>query len=99
MARIVKTRGISWEEMCKVSHMDICKGDCKVGDVVNECFVFLGRDPWSDYCKEGDYTLFVPLKFIDIAETNFDLSPYNFIKTGEVNEESRWVRKEYVQGL
>lgn len=93
MARIVKTRGICWENIFRVGRTVVCEHDCQVGDIVDECFVLLGRSLFDNHCRKGDYTIIVPLTVIDIAETNSDLSQYGFIKVGEVDKEDRWMRK------
>lgn len=90
MAAIIKTMGIDWHDVCKVGYITECKSDCKVGDVVDGCFVFLGRSPSDNTCKKGDFTILIPLHFIDVAETHSDLSQYGFIRA---HKENRWIRQ------
>ena len=40
--------------------------------------------------KKGDYTILIPLIFIDVVETHSDLSQYDFVKVGK---EERWIRR------
>lgn len=93
MARIVKTRGIYWEGIYRIGRTVVCEYDCQIGDIIDECFVLLGRSPFDNHCYKGDYIIIVPLTVVDIAETNSDLSQYGFIKIGEINNENRWMRK------
>ena len=58
--------------------------------VFDECFVFLGRSPYDNTCKKGDYTILIPLMFVDVVETHSDLSQYGFVKAGK---EGRWIRR------
>ena len=51
-----------------------CEYDCQVGDIIDECFVFLGRSPDDNTCQKGDYTILIPLMFIDVVETHSNLS-------------------------
>lgn len=90
MAKILKSRGIAWDDMFKVGRTIECEYDCQIGDIIDECFVYLGRSPDDNTCKKGDVTLAIPLKFIDIVETHSDLSQYGFSKA---NKEDRWIRK------
>lgn len=93
MARIVKTRDISFEQICEFGHIIQCEYDCKIGDIINDGFVYLGRTPLTNLLYKGDYTVIIPLEYIDIAETATDLSDYGFIKTGKINNENIWIYK------
>lgn len=90
MAKILKTRSIPWDYICKVGYMIECEYDCQVGDIIDECFVFLGRSPDDNTCQKGDYTILIPLMFIDVVETHSNLSQYGFVKVGK---EERWIRR------
>lgn len=87
MAQILRTRGIAWDHVCEVGHMIECEHACQIGDIIDECFVFLGRGPFDNTCQKGDYTIIIPLMFISVAETHSDLSQYGFIKIGK----DRWI--------
>ena len=90
MTQIIKSRGISYENLCLVGRMIKCEYDCQVGDIIDEGFVYIGSSPNTNTCKKGDYTIIIPLIFIDITETHSDLSQYGFIKA---NKGNRWFRR------
>ena len=89
MARIIKSRSIGWEDMFRVGHMIECEYDCRVGDIIDECFVYCGTSPDNDTLTKGCVTYVIPLRFIAVAETHADLSQYGFYKA---KTENRWIR-------
>lgn len=89
MAKIIAANGISFDDMLKTSRIIECKYDCEIGDIIDDCFVCCGRSPVDKHCKKGDVTWGIPLRFISVVETHFDLSLYGFYKA---RQKDRWIR-------
>ena len=90
MAKIICANYISWEDMWATGRTIICTHDCRVGDIIDGCFVCTGSSPISTRCKAGDWTYVVPLRWIRVVETHCDLSKYGFRK---INNSKRWIRE------
>lgn len=79
---------LTYERMILTGKQFICQEACKVGDIINDCFIMhYGSD--EGYFEKGDYCLGIPLENIGVVETHADLSEYGFI---EVNE-NRWIKE------
>lgn len=88
MAKIIKSYGISFEDMFRKGFIIECAHDCQVGDIIDECFVNCGRSPADNTLKSGDMTFVIPLKFVAVVDTHADLSQYGFYNAyGD-----RWIR-------
>lgn len=86
MTRIIKAKGMSYEEMLSKGFIYELEKDYKAGSVVNKCYVMPGVIPSGNY-KKGTYVRMLPLDYIDILETDADLSSYGFKKSEHSN---RW---------
>lgn len=83
MARIIKAKnGMSYEKMLESGKIIQLEYDCKVGDVINGYFIMpnaIFNSNQKDYVA-GTFVLGIPIKNIEIVETDADLSEYGFEK-------------------
>ena len=73
---------MSYEKMLESGRIIYLEHDCQVGDVINGYFIIsnsIFNSNQKDYVA-GTFVLGVPIKNIAIAETNADLSEYEFEK-------------------
>ena len=87
--KIIRSQSpLTYERMILTGKQFICQEACKVGDIINDCFIM----PYGSnkgHFKKGNYCLGIPLEHIGVVETHADLSDYGFI---EVNE-NRWIKE------
>lgn len=92
MTKIIKAKnGMSYEKMLSTGKIIQLKEDCYAGDIIDKCYVMPGAifNSLNEYYKSGTFVWIIPLEYIDVVETNTDLSSYGFIKHEKLN---RWFR-------
>lgn len=88
MGRIIKVvNGFTYEQVIGLGNIVECEKDCKVGDIINNCFVYVNKS-CSNVFKKGDYVLLIPLYLLAVVETETDLTEYGFYKS---KQNGRWI--------
>lgn len=79
---------LTYEEIILTGKQFICQEACKVGDIINDCFIMpYGSD--EGHFKKDDVCLGIPLEYIRVVDTYVNLSDYGFIEVYE----NRWIKE------